>query len=223
VTGASLQYGYVPATTAYGLMNSATSNNGWTVEAIISTTSTTEQYIFGPRNDADNQGMAFGIKNGQMSTWARGATAGIGAGANPRLATTGPTVEQYTWNHLAWVKLPTDAANIYMYLNGVSCGSVACGTNATTTQSWTNFVIGTLTGWTGFNFKGRIGGVRVSNVALYTTAFTPPDCLMPLSSSTFCLGPNRTDLVTGLVLSSVTTAGSVEGVTEIADGKIYEL
>ena len=40
VTGASLQYGYVPSTTAYGQMNTATTNNGWTVEAIISTTST---------------------------------------------------------------------------------------------------------------------------------------------------------------------------------------
>jgi len=210
-----LQYLNVPTST-YTAMNQATASNGWTVEAIFSTTHTGEQYIFDPRNDVANYGMGFGISSSRPATWARaGDATGIGTGGSLKTAPSGPTIETFTWNHIAWVKLPTDASNIYMYLNGQSCGSVPCGTNATTTQSWTNFVVGTLT--SNFYFRGRIGGVRVSNVAPYFAAFSPPDCLMPLTSSTFCLGPNRTDLVTGLVLSKLVTTGDIEQVAEVAD------
>jgi hypothetical protein len=82
VTGAQLQYLNVPTST-YTAMNQATTNNGWTVEAIFSTTHTGEQYIFDPRNDVANYGMGFGINNGRPSTWARsGDATGIGTGGS---------------------------------------------------------------------------------------------------------------------------------------------
>jgi hypothetical protein len=93
-------------------MNLATTNNGWTVEAIISTTSTAEQYIFDPRPNVDDAGMAFGINAGKPTTWARGSVAHQGNGANPRPATSGPTIEQHTWNHIAWAKIPSDNTNM---------------------------------------------------------------------------------------------------------------
>jgi hypothetical protein len=227
-TVATLQYTGTQ-TASFTAMNSNTSNNGWTVEAIISFLTTGEQYIFDPRSgDIDNYGMAFGITGGKISTWARGATTGaqnIGAGANPKTSASTFVMQTGTWNHLAWVKLPSDANNIYLYQNGIACGSVPCGTNATTTQSWSKIFIGNIQGtYTGFHFRGRIAGLRVSNTALYSAQFTPPDVLLKQSSSTFCLGPGFTDMVNANIsLSSVATTGAVEGVTDICSGRIFEM
>jgi hypothetical protein len=139
-----MTYGSSPSA-AYTALNGSVQ---WTVECIVYpliSTTPTEQYFFDPRNGHQSGGMVFGMNyvSGvwRPSTWATGDTSVIGVGSSTKPATSGPTIIGSTWNHIAWVKRATDASNIYIYLNGVSCGTVICGTIATTDSAWNAITI----------------------------------------------------------------------------------
>jgi len=123
------------------------------------------------------------------------------------------------------VKQASDAGNIYMYVNGAVAGTVVCGPNAFTNSEWGKLTIGcpgdTLTG--AYNFRGRIAGLRVSNTALYTSAFIAPLALTQLSSTAALLGPSFKEVIGNATLTASAASGAIESFNEVADGKIYEL
>jgi len=88
---------------------------------------------------------------------------------------------------VAVVKQSGNNTNIFLYLNGQSCGDVAVGTNYTSSATWNQVLKGKLTRVAGFRFNGTIAGLRISNTALYTAAFTPPDAFTQTASTTFLL------------------------------------
>jgi hypothetical protein len=121
--------------------SSMVGQTAWTIECWVYPTAWSagnENYVFDPRGNGDNTGMAFGFYQPSGQTYARphvfsgGASASFnGGGSATKVTTSGPTdMVLNTWNHCCWVKRATDNNNVYIYLNGYSCGTVLCGTNA---------------------------------------------------------------------------------------------
>ena len=73
------------------------------------------------------------------------------------------------------------------------------------------------------NFRGRVAGLRVSNTALYTSAFIAPLALTQLSSTVALLGSSFKELIGNATLTATAASGAIEHHNEVADGKIYEL
>ena len=124
-----------------------------------------------------------------------------------------------TWHHIALVKYASDARNIYVYLNGTYCGPIPCGTNASTTSQWAWVTIGNIIGYTGFHFRGRIGGLKVSNVPLYanTQSFQAPFTLtksspqlLTTNNSVLLLGPSFKEIIGNVTLTGTATGGTIE-------------
>ena len=220
-TGCALTINASPSS-AYSSMVGQTA---WTIECWVYPTAWSagnENYIFDPRGNGDNTGMAFGFYQPTGQTYARphvfsgGTSASFnGGGSATKVTTSGPTdMVLNTWNHCCWVKRATDNNNIYIYLNGYSCGTVLCGTNAYSTADWSRVSIGKLYNYTTFPFVGKLDGLRVSNTALYTFNFVPPSIFTSTSSTVFLLGsPDgdaAIDKVSGLTLNRDATAGSIE-------------
>jgi hypothetical protein len=158
------------------------------------------------------------------STWQTGDVGVAGTGSSTRPAPSGPTIIGNTWNHIAWVKRPLEANNIYIYLNGVSCGTVACGTNASTDSAWNAVTIGSIQGFlTSFAFRGRISNVRVSNLAMYISNFTPPDVLQTTAQTVFLLVDYFKDKISNVSLTPFASTGVIETYNEIESGKPFEL
>jgi len=208
--------------TAY---SSIVGKTAWTIECWVYPTAWSagnENCIFDPRGNGDNTGMAFGFYQPSGQTYARphvfsgGISASFNGGGSPtKVTTSGPTdMVLNTWNHCCWVKRSTDNNNIYIYLNGYSCGTVLCGTNAYSTADWSWVSIGKLCKHTTYPFVGKLDGLRVSNTALYTSNFVPPSIFTSTSSTVFLLGsPDgdaAMDRVSGLTLNRDSTAGSIE-------------
>ena len=122
----------------------------WTVEAYVYPTASpdNEQYFIDFRNPAspDNAGFAIGIaKWTNLSqpyfrpvVYSSGTISQTGPGGATLRTQSGPTnFHLNCWGHIAVTKISSDPTNIYLFLNGVSCGSVAVGPNYTTSATWT--------------------------------------------------------------------------------------
>jgi hypothetical protein len=221
---AYLQYTGTQAS-AYSNLSSLTQ---WTVEAIIYPTSTGEQYIFDPRlaSATSNQGLVFGVYGSPLkpSTWSTGDVTGTGGGG-VQVASGSSTISLNTWSHIAWVKTSASATTISVYVNGVSSGTIPCGTNATTTSQWAAITIGTIITQptTGYNFMGSIGGLRVSNTSLYTASFTAPEALTKQASTVLLLGGSFKEIIGNVTLTSSVTAGNIETYNSIVDARPYTI
>jgi len=79
--------------------------------------------------------------------------------------TTSFTVPQNTWTHLAFVN---NSSSYTVYANGTSVGT---GTNTVTPQN-TYVTVGAFQSGAEY-FQGYISNVRITNTAVYTSAFTP--------------------------------------------------
>ena len=79
--------------------------------------------------------------------------------------TTSFTVPRNTWTHLAFVN---NSGSYTVYANGTSVGS---GTNTVTPQN-TYVTVGAFQSGAEY-FQGYISNVRITNTAVYTSAFTP--------------------------------------------------
>jgi hypothetical protein len=79
--------------------------------------------------------------------------------------TTSFTVPKNTWTHLAFVN---NSGSYTIYANGTSVGS---GTNTVTPQN-TYVTVGAFQSGAEY-FQGYISNVRITNTAVYTSAFTP--------------------------------------------------
>ena len=215
-----------PLSAAYSSMVGKTA---WTVEAWIYPTqwSGNEHYIFDPRGNGDDFGIGFGIYRQTGETFARphvfsgGSSASFnGGGSAVKFPTSGPTDMQLnTWNHCAWTKRNGDDTRIWIFLNGLSCGSVACVTKAYSTADWSRLSIGKLYNYSTFPFYGRIGGVRVSDVNLYPFICRPTQYFARNPSTTFLLGSPDGDAawdkVSGLTLNRDSTNGVIETINDM--------
>ena len=136
----------IPATTTY------------TVEAWVYLTGDYSDYreivTQGSSGNANRWLMYVNITDGKL---------GIQTGASG--ITTSFTVPQNTWTHLAFVN---NSSSYTVYANGTSVGS---GTNTVTPQN-TYVTVGAFQSGAEY-FQGYISNVRITNTAVYTSAFTP--------------------------------------------------
>jgi hypothetical protein len=85
-----------------------------------------------------------------------------------------------SWNHVALVR---SGSTVTIYLNGTSVASASNSSNLTT-QSTSPFYIGSESDGAGGYFYGYCAGVRVSNTAIYTAAFTPNTTPLTVTANT---------------------------------------
>ena len=191
----------------------------WTIEAHVCPTSApdAQQFFLDLRTSGspDNSGFAVGIsKYSDLNVqyfrpcvYSSGTTTNTGIAGATRTVTSGPTNFYLNcWAHIAIVKLATDNTTLYVYLNGQSCGTISnVGTNYSSTALWNPVTIGRIVDSTSFRWAGQVGGIRVSNTSLYTSAFTPPDTLTQTSSTTFLLWNNFKERVSNATLTQTGT------------------
>ena len=96
------------------------------------------------------------------------------------------------WHHFAWVRSGTGTNENAIYVDGVSIDTFTNAVNYTSGQHWligANFYTGS-NGYgvnPEYGFAGYISNVRVSNVARYSGAFTPPTAEYTADSNTIIL------------------------------------
>jgi hypothetical protein len=101
-------------------------------------------------------------------------------GVNGVVAMGGVTINAGVWNHIAFVRVGTTTSG---YVNGVLAGTTSYTPGPTSTIS-----VGRYNGGPGYYFPGYISNLRVVNgVAVYTSAFTPPQAILPDISGTSLL------------------------------------
>jgi len=183
-------------TNQYPITNMNTT--AWCVEAYVYPTSSpdNEQYTIDFRNPSSYSGSGFAVGIARYTTstpnffrpvvYSAGTVAQTGTGGATQRPSSGPTnFFLNTMAHIAVVKQVNDSSNLYMYLNGQSCGTVPIGTNYTTGVPWAQQSLGKLVDISMFRFYGTLAGLHVSNYAVYTQPFTPPDYFKQDSSTTF--------------------------------------
>ena len=96
------------------------------------------------------------------------------------------------WHHFAWVRSGTGSNENAIYVDGVSIDTFTNDANYTSGQHWligANFYTGS-DGYgvnPEYGFSGHLSNVRVSNVARYSGAFTPPTSEYVVDSNTILL------------------------------------
>ena len=96
------------------------------------------------------------------------------------------------WHHFAWVRSGTGTNENAIYVDGVSVVTFTNALNYTSGQHWLiggNFYSGS-EGYGNnpqYGFSGHLSNVRVSNVARYSGAFTPPTAEFSVDSNTILL------------------------------------
>jgi hypothetical protein len=101
-------------------------------------------------------------------------------GVNGVVAMGGVTINAGVWNHIAFVRVGTTTSG---YVNGVLAGTTSYTPGPTSTIS-----VGRYNGGPGYYFPGYISNLRVViGVAVYTSAFTPPQAILPAVSGTSLL------------------------------------
>ena len=96
------------------------------------------------------------------------------------------------WHHFAWVRSGTGTNENAIYVDGVSIATFTNAVDYTSGQSWligANFYTGS-NGYGSnpeYGFSGHLSNVRVSNIARYSGAFTPPTAEYTADSNTILL------------------------------------
>lgn len=114
-------------------------------------------------------GWSVGISASNFLTFSYSITLVTGAGA---------TVPLNTWTFFTVVRSGSATGNVKLYLNGVLVATSASAINVVFNQTNPMYVGADRTGTT--PMLGYMDDVRVSKVARYTTAFTPPTQAFPI-------------------------------------------
>jgi len=147
-------------------------------------------------SDTDANGGAFGLTAANKAYFYTNSTF--------QLTTTALTANR--WTHLALVRSGSGSGNVKIYINGV-----ADATTATYTTSFSRTAASIGDDWntrSNLQFFGYISNFRTLTTALYTTTFTPPTQLFPVTSTTLltCQSPTIIDNSSSAV--AITLAGS---------------
>jgi hypothetical protein len=221
ITNAYLSYNTSPSA-AYSAL---ASNNQWTVEAVIYPMKIKSCFLFDPRSsNSENQGMVFSLLGNPLKPgiW---VNYDMNNGGGFQTYTGATTIDINKWYHIAWVK-NLSSNPITIFINGVSAGTVSY--TPTVVPNWSKVIVGSGEGFTGqtWDFEGRLGGLKISNVPLYTTTFTPLQTLTKYSKTSlvtgtnntvFLLGPNRKDYVSNVTLTATAATGTIENYNEMLD------
>jgi len=159
-------------TTQYLTATSPNLSGTWTVEMWCYWTTGATQTTIVSFNNGSNSGINL-WKNTSNQLVADDGVNGVVA-----MSTVTPTIG--AWNHIAFVRVGTTTSG---YVNGVLAGTTTYTPGTTSAVS-----VGRYNGGTFFYFPGYISNLRVVNgVAVYTSAFTPPQAILPAVSGTSLL------------------------------------
>ena len=159
-------------TSQYLTATSPNLSGTWTVEMWCYWTTGATQTTIVSFNNGSNSGINL-WKNSSNQLVADDGVNGVTA-----MSTVTPTIG--AWNHIAFVRVGTTTSG---YVNGVLAGTTTYTPGTTSTVS-----IGRYNGGTFYYFPGYISNLRVVNgVAVYTSAFTPPQAILPAVSGTSLL------------------------------------
>lgn len=145
-----------------------------------------------------------------------------GGGTNFSASFTGNILNR--WTHVALVR---NGGTVTFYLNGVSVGSGAGGTQGTTNLAAINIGGGSGLPSAGYeNVTGYISGLRVVNgSAVYTGAFTPPTTPPSnITNTTFLANFTNAGIVDGSMMNDLETVGDTQISTSVfkyGTGSIY--
>ena len=149
----------------------------WTVEMWCYWTTGGTQTTIVSFNNGSNSGINL-WKNSSNQLVADDGVNGVVA-----MSTVTPTIN--AWNHIAFVRVGTTTSG---YVNGVLAGTTTYTPGTTSAVS-----VGRYNGSPFYYFPGYISNLRVVNgTAVYTTAFTPPQAILPAVTNTSLL-LNATD------------------------------
>ena len=179
----------IPATTTY------------TVEAWVYLTGDYSDYreivTQGSSGNANRWLMYVNITDGKL---------GIQTGASG--ITTSFTVPKNTWTHLAFVN---NSGSYTVYANGTSVGS---GTNTVTPQN-TYVTVGAFQSGAEY-FQGYISNVRITNTAVYTSAFTPNTApLTAISGTSLLLLTTNGAIFDNAMMNDLETVGNAQISTSV--------
>ena len=159
-------------TSQYLTATSPNLSGTWTVEMWCYWTTGATQTTIVSFNNGSNSGINL-WKNSSNQLVADDGVNGVTA-----MSTVTPTIG--AWNHIAFVRVGTTTSG---YVNGVLAGTTTYTPGTTSTVS-----VGRYNGGTFYYFPGYISNLRVVNgVAVYTSAFTPPQAILPVVSGTSLL------------------------------------
>lgn len=148
-------------------------------------------------SDADASGCALGLTAANKAYFYTNSSFQL---------TTTTALTANRWTHLALVRSGSGSGNVKIYINGV-----ADATTATYTTSFSRTAASIGGDWntrSNLQFFGYISNFRTLTTALYTTTFTPPTQLFPVTSTTLltCQSPTIIDNSSSAV--AITLAGS---------------
>jgi hypothetical protein len=118
------------------------------------------------------------------------------------------TVPKNTWTHLAFVN---NSGSYTVYANGTSVGS---GTNTVTPQN-TYLTVGAFQSGAEY-FQGYISNVRITNTAVYTSAFTPNTApLTAISGTSLLLLTTNGAIFDNAMMNDLETVGNAQISTSV--------
>lgn len=129
------------------------------------------------------------IKNGSAAIPPKWAVQGYGT---PTMAAITSALSSNTgvWTHVALVRSGTSVGNIRLYVNGVLQGSSATAVTGTISYSASNIMCGSGTTSPGAGdnqYLGAMSNLRYSNIARYTSDYTPPTSMLTSDANTVAL------------------------------------
>jgi hypothetical protein len=181
----------------------ANGGTGLTVEAWIYPTNVTGSKLIASYynyNDGDaEQGWYFRVIDGQLQA----------GNANGGTSRSGGSIPVNTWTHVAFV---INSGSFYLYVNGVSVGSVTgVGTQ---NYSSTTLVIGGIKqngSYTNQVFNGYISNLRTTNTAVYTGAFTPTTTpLTAVANTTMLCNFTNAGIIDNAMMVNLETLGDAK-------------
>ena len=159
-------------TSQYLTATSPNLSGTWTVEMWCYWTTGATQTTIVSFNNGSNSGINL-WKNSSNQLVADDGVNGVVA-----MSTVTPTIG--AWNHIAFVRVGTTTSG---YVNGVLAGTTTYTPGTTSAVS-----VGRYNGSPFYYFPGYISNLRVVNgVAVYTSAFTPPQAILPAIAGTSLL------------------------------------
>jgi hypothetical protein len=122
------------------------------------------------------------------------------------------SLNKYSWNHVALVR----SSNVFtIYVNGVSVGTASNSTNFTT-RATNNLVIGAESDVSGGWFSGYQASFRVTNIAVYTAAFTPSTSpLTAINGTSLLLNYSNAGILDNAMMNNLETVGNAAVSTSV--------
>jgi hypothetical protein len=176
---------------------------GLTVEAWIYPTNVTGSKLiasyYNYNDGGAEQGWYFRVIDGQLQA----------GNANGGTSRSGGSIPVNTWTHVAFV---INSGSFYLYVNGVSVGSVT----GVGTQNYdsTTLVIGGIKqngSYTNQVFNGYISNLRTTNTAVYTGAFTPTTTpLTAVANTTMLCNFTNAGIIDNAMMNNLETLGDAK-------------